>query len=180
MSLPMTAPKTTMIASEPRVDPKQFLMVSSRSSGPKPSRKTCSPDPPDVLGHLRRAALAFAREVEHRAPNELTTAWWRGDRDQTAVFVDYNQNARDHTIASAYSVRGNPEGTVSTPIRWDEVDDVGPRDCTIATVSSRFAELGDLHREMDAAAFDLHPLLAWADRDARNGHEVGPAPDPSA
>ena len=83
---------------------------------------------------VRRAALAFAREVERRAPDDVTTTWWRKDRDPAKLFVDYNQNARDHTIASAYSVRGVPEATVSTPIGWDEVDDVEPRDCTIATV----------------------------------------------
>jgi DNA ligase D len=76
------------------------------------------------FGDVRRAALAFAREVERRAPDLVTTTWWRKDRDPTKLFVDYNQNTRDHTIASAYSVRGNPEATVSTPIRWDEVDDV--------------------------------------------------------
>jgi DNA primase len=95
----------------------------------------------------------------------VTTTWWRKDRDPKKLFVDYNQNARDHTIASAYSVRGVPEGTVSTPIRWDEVDDVEPRDCTIATVPARFAELGDLHAGIDDAVFSLEPLLEWADRD---------------
>ncbi|MEV6899436.1 non-homologous end-joining DNA ligase [Amycolatopsis sp. NPDC051372] len=114
---------------------------------------------------VRRAALAFAREVERRAPDEVTTTWWRKDRDPKKLFVDYNQNARDHTIASAYSVRGVPEGTVSTPIRWDEVDDVEPRECTIATVPARFAELGDLHGGIDDAVFSLEPLLEWADRD---------------
>src|SRR6266700_4014389 len=72
---------------------------------------------------VRRAAHAFAREVERRAPGEVTTIWWRKDRDPATLFVDYNQNARDHTIASAYSVRGVPEATVSTPITWDEVND---------------------------------------------------------
>ncbi|WP_432856397.1 non-homologous end-joining DNA ligase [Amycolatopsis sp. CA-161197] len=114
---------------------------------------------------VRRAALAFAREVERRAPDEVTTTWWRKDRNPKKLFVDYNQNARDHTIASAYSVRGVPEGTVSTPIRWDEVDDVEPRECTIATVPARFAELGDLHAGIDDAVFSLEPLLEWADRD---------------
>ena len=75
---------------------------------------------------VRRAAHAFAREVERRAPDEVTTTWWRKDRDPTMLFVDYNQNARDHTIASAYSVRGVPEATVSTPIAWDEIDDGRP------------------------------------------------------
>jgi len=118
---------------------------------------------------VRRAALAFAREVERRAPAEVTTTWWRKDRDQGAVFVDYNQNARDHTIASAYSVRGVPEATVSTPITWDEVDDVMPGDFTIATVPARFAALGDLHAGIDGRAYSLQTLLEWAARDEREG-----------
>ncbi|MEV4312901.1 non-homologous end-joining DNA ligase [Actinocrispum sp. NPDC049592] len=113
---------------------------------------------------VRRAALAFAHEVERRAPNDVTTTWWRKDRDPALLFVDYNQNARDHTIASAYSVRGNPEATVSTPIRWDEIDDVNPNDFTIATVPSRFAELGDLHATIDDNAYTLDTLLEWADK----------------
>jgi DNA ligase D len=126
---------------------------------------------------VRRAALAFAKEVERRAPDDVTTTWWRKDRDPTKLFVDYNQNARDHTIASAYSVRGVPEATVSTPIRWDEVDDVEPRDCTIATVPARFAELGDLHAGIDDAAYSLDTLLEWADRDGldEDNATAGPA-----
>ncbi|MDQ7804615.1 non-homologous end-joining DNA ligase [Amycolatopsis sp. A133] len=123
---------------------------------------------------VRRAALAFAHEVERRAPDDVTTTWWRKDRDPRLLFVDYNQNARDHTIASAYSVRGNPEGTVSTPIRWEEIDDAEPGDFTIATVPARFAELGDLHAGIDDAVFSLDPLLEWADRD---GVEEPPDPD---
>ena len=106
---------------------------------------------------MRRAALAFAREVERRAPADATTVWWRKDRDPAKAFVDYNQNARDHTIASAYSVRGVVEGTVSTPIGWDELDDVDPRELTIATVPERFSRLGDLH-----AGIDDHGVLARA------------------
>lgn len=121
---------------------------------------------------VRRAALAFAREVERRAPDDVTTTWWRKDRDPRAVFVDYNQNTRDHTIASAYSVRGNPRGTVSTPIRWDEIADVEPQELTMATVPARFAELGDLHAGIDDVAHDLTPLLEWADRDEREGLDV--------
>ena len=128
------------------------------------------------FGEVRRAALAFAREVERRAPKDVTTTWWRKDRDPSAVFVDYNQNARDHTIAAAYSVRGTAEATVSTPITWDEVEDVEPDDCTIATVPERFARLGDLHASIDDLAHDLGPLLEWADRDEAEGHE--PPPDP--
>ena len=126
------------------------------------------------FGEVRRAALAFAREVERRAPHDVTTTWWRKDRDPAAVFVDYNQNARDHTIAAAYSVRGNAAGTVSTPVTWDEIADVEPQDCTIATVPERFAEVGDLHASIDDVAHDLTLLLEWAERDEAAGHE-GPA-----
>ncbi|MEQ4497612.1 non-homologous end-joining DNA ligase [Nocardioides kribbensis] len=127
---------------------------------------------------VRRAALAFAREVERRSPQDVTTTWWRKDRDPRAVFPDYNQNARDHTIAAAYSVRGLPDARVSTPIRWDEVDDADPRDFTIATVPARFAELGDLHAGLDDGehTFDLAPLLEWAARDERDG--ASPPADP--
>jgi DNA ligase D len=118
---------------------------------------------------VRRAALAFAREVERRAPADVTTTWWRKDRDPAALFVDYNQNARDHTMAAAYSVRGVPDARVSTPIRWAEVDDVDPAGFTIATVPTRFAELGDLHSGIDDAVFSIDELLEWADRDERAG-----------
>ena len=125
--------------------------------------------PDHGFGDVRRAALAFAREVERRIPDDVTTTWWRRDRDPEAVFVDYNQNARDHTIAAAYSVRGNDIGTVSTPFRWDELDDVEPRELTIATVPERYAALGDLHAGIDEAVFDIAPLLEWADRDEAAG-----------
>ncbi|GID26040.1 non-homologous end-joining DNA ligase [Paractinoplanes brasiliensis] len=127
---------------------------------------------------VRRAALAFAREVERRAPEDVTTTWWRKDRDPAKLFVDYNQNARDHTIASAYSVRGVPTATVSTPLTWDEIPDADPRDFTITTVPARFAELGDLHATIDDEHHSLEPLLEWAERDEKAGLE-GPA-DPSA
>jgi len=117
------------------------------------------------FAELRRAAHAFAREVERRAPDEVTTTWWRKDRDPAKLFVDYNQNTRDHTIASAYSVRGVPEATVSTPIAWAEIDTVDPSAFTIATVPARFADLGDLHAGIDDHAYSIAPLLAWADRD---------------
>jgi DNA ligase D len=117
---------------------------------------------------VRRAAHAFAREVERRADGLVDLNWWRKDRDPASIFVDYNQNARDHTIRSAYSVIGVPEGRVSTPIRWDEVADVDPREFTIATVPARFAELGDLHATIDDHVFDLTPLLEWADQDGQD------------
>jgi DNA ligase D len=133
--------------------------------------------PDHGFGDVRRAALAFAREVERRAPDEVTTTWWRKDRDPKALFVDYNQNARDHTMAAAYSVRGFADATVSTPITWDEIDDVDPRDCTMATVPARFAEIGDLHADIDAHPYALTELLAWATRDEASGAEDPPPPD---
>ncbi|MEU3471419.1 MULTISPECIES: non-homologous end-joining DNA ligase [unclassified Rhodococcus (in: high G+C Gram-positive bacteria)] len=126
-------------------------------------------DPAYGFKDLRRAALAFAREVERRAPEDVTTTWWRKDRDPSKLFVDYNQNARDHTIASAYSVRGNQQATVSTPISWDEVADVDPREFTMFTVPARFADLGDLHAGIDDAVFAIDELLEWAERDEHQG-----------
>ncbi|HET9102605.1 MAG TPA: non-homologous end-joining DNA ligase [Solirubrobacteraceae bacterium] len=131
-------------------------------------------EPRFSFAEVRRAALAFAREIERRAPDDVTTTWWRKDRDPAKVFVDYNQNARDHTIACAYSVRGHSAGTVSTPITWDEVADVEPAELTIATVPARFARLGDLHAGIDDRAFSLEPLLEWAQRDRI---ETPPDPD---
>ncbi|MFF0815862.1 non-homologous end-joining DNA ligase [Rhodococcus sp. NPDC003318] len=132
--------------------------------------------PPDHgFSDVRRAALAFAREVERRAPDDATTTWWRRERDPAALFVDYNQNARDHTMAAAYSVRGVPDARVSAPIRWDEIDDAKPADFTLASMPARFAQLGDLHAGIDDAPFDLAPLLEWAERDDREG--VAPPPE---
>jgi DNA ligase D len=135
-------------------------------------------EPTHSFSDLRRAALAFAREVERRAPDDVTTTWWRKDRDPTAVFVDFNQNARDHTMAAAYSVRGVPTATVSTPIRWDEIDDVEPLELTMATVPARFERLGDLHAGIDDAVFRIDELLDWAVRDEREG-ERPPDDDPA-
>ena len=132
-------------------------------------------------GHkdVRRAALAFAREVERRIPDDVTTTWWRKDRDPHKLFVDYNQNARDHTIAAAYSVRGVPDARVSAPVRWDEVDDADPEDFTITTMPARFAELGDLHADIDdpATTYDIAPVLEWAARDEAAGAETPAVPD---
>jgi DNA ligase D len=137
-------------------------------------------DPRWSFGDVRRAALAFAREVERRVPADATTTWWRKDREPDKVFVDYNQNARDHTIACAYSVRGVKTGTVSTPIRWDEIDAVIPSELTIATVPQRFAKLGDLHQSIDDAAFSLEPLLEWAQRDEHNALDDPGGPETDA
>jgi DNA ligase D len=126
---------------------------------------------------VRLGALAFAREVERRIPEAVTTTWWRKDRDPTTVFVDYNQNARDHTMAAAYSVRGVEAATVSTPITWDEIDGVEPGDCTMATVPRRFAELGDLHAGIDGSVFAIDELLDWARRDEQVGLVDAGVPD---
>lgn len=133
--------------------------------------------PEHSFSDVRRAALAFARAVERRVPDLATTTWWREDRDPSRLFLDYNQNTRDHTIAAAYSVRGNPHATVSATLRWDEIDDAQPDDFTIATMPDRFARLGDLHAGIDEAVFDIRPLLEWADREERSGAVTPPEPD---
>ena len=116
---------------------------------------------------VRRAALAFAREVERRVPELATTKWWKEERGER-VFVDFNQNARDRTIASAYSLRGKPGALVSTPITWAELPDVESTDFTILTVPPRFVELGDLHAAIDDVSVGIEPLLEWAERDERD------------
>jgi DNA ligase D len=131
---------------------------------------------PDV----RRAALAFAREVERRCPSESTTTWWRKDRDPAAVFIDYNQNARDHTMAAAYSVRGFPDGRVSAPLEWAEIEAVDPADLTVRTMPERFARLGDLHAMIDEQVFSIDPLLDWAARDERDGIQEPALPEPES
>lgn len=132
--------------------------------------------PEHGFADVRRAALAFAREVERRLPDEVTTTWWRRDRAPDAVFVDYNQNARDHTMAAAYSVRGTPTGQVSAPLHWAEIDTAEPGDFTIATMPARFAAVGDLHADIDTAVFDIAPLLDWAARDEARGIPVPEEP----
>ncbi|GAB3128658.1 non-homologous end-joining DNA ligase [Tsukamurella serpentis] len=122
-------------------------------------------EPRWTFAEVRRCALAFAREVERRAAGEATTVWWRKDRDPAAVFLDYNQNARDHTIAGAYSLRGTPIATASAPVTWEEIPRVHPDDFTIRTLPARFTELGDLTAEIDDRAFSLDTLVEWADRD---------------
>jgi DNA ligase D-like protein (predicted polymerase) len=111
---------------------------------------------------VRRAALALAREVERRAPQLATSKWWKEERH--GVFVDYNQNAKDRTIASAYSVRPTPDARVSAPLAWDEVADCEPADFTLATMPARFGKIGDRHAGIDAQAHSIEPLLELFDR----------------
>ncbi|MEU6673330.1 non-homologous end-joining DNA ligase [Streptomyces sp. NPDC046925] len=125
---------------------------------------------------VRRAAIACGRELERRMPDAVTTAWWKEERGER-IFVDYNQTARDRTIASAYSVRPRPNAPVSAPLRWDEVDDAVPEDFDIATMPERFAEIGDVHADMEQHAFSLEPLLDLAARDERD-HGMGDLPYP--
>ncbi|MEO3776885.1 non-homologous end-joining DNA ligase [Micromonospora sp. B11E3] len=117
---------------------------------------------------VRRATIALARELERRRPELVTTAWWKEQRG-ARVFVDYNQMARDRTIACAYSLRANAKATVSTPVTWDELSDVDPDDLHLGSVPARLAERGDPHAGIDDTPWDITPLLEWADRDATGG-----------
>lgn len=123
---------------------------------------------------VRRAALAFAREVERRAPALATSKWWKEERH--GVFLDYNQNAKDRTVAAAYSVRPKPDARVSAPLTWAELDDARPEDFTLATMPARFAVVGDRHGEIDSRAFSIEGLLDLSARHEREG--LGDAPWP--
>ena len=111
---------------------------------------------------VRRAALALAREIEKRAPKLATSKWWKEERH--GVFVDYNQNAKDRTVASAYSVRAKPDARVSAPLTWDEVDECDPADFTLASMPARFGKLGDLHAQIDQHAGSIDGLLELFER----------------
>ena len=123
---------------------------------------------------VRRAALALSRAVERRMPGLASSKWWKEERH--GVFLDYNQNAKDRTTCSAYSVRPLPDARVSTPLRWDEVPDCDPADFTVLTVPRRFAETGDPHAEIDATPGSLESLLELAAKDEAEG--LGDAPWP--
>ena len=123
---------------------------------------------------VRRAALTLARAIERRVPDLASSKWWKEERH--GVFLDYNQNAKDRTTCSAYSVRPLPDARVSTPLHWDEVPDCDPAEFTVLTIPKRFAELGDLHADMDAHAGGLEKLLELAAKDEADG--LGDAPWP--
>jgi DNA primase len=124
---------------------------------------------------VRRAGIALAREVERRSPDRITTAWWKEERG-TRVFLDYNQMARDRTIACAYSLRANARATASTPVTWDELTEVEPDDFDLRTVPKRFAGIGDPHAAIDEVAHDITPLLEWSLRDEKAGAGDMPYP----
>jgi DNA ligase D-like protein (predicted polymerase) len=127
-----------------------------------------------TFAEVRRAALALAREVERRAPGHATSKWWKEERH--GVFLDYNQNAKDRTVAGAYSVRPTPDARVSAPLAWDEIDACHPGDFTLATMPARFAALGDRHAGIDERRCSLEPLLELSARHEREGQGDAPWP----
>jgi len=131
-------------------------------------------EPRWTFDQVRRAALALAREVERRAPQLATSKWWKEERH--GVFLDYNQNAKDRTVASAYSVRPTPDARVSAPLTWDEIDDCDTRDFTLKTMPTRFAQEGDRHSDIDRHPCSLTTLLELSERHEREG--LGDAPWP--
>jgi DNA ligase D len=146
-----------------------------KTSGNRGIHVACRIEPNWDFPVVRRCALAFAREVERRLPKKVTTAWWKEERGKR-VFIDYNQNARDRTIASAYSVRGRPDATVSAPVTWDELPDVETEDFTLASMPKRFAKLGDVQAAIDDTVCDLNVLLEWVEREEAAGEGEAPYP----
>ena len=131
-------------------------------------------EPRWTFDQVRRAALALAREVEHRAPTIATSKWWKEERH--GVFVDYNQNAKDRTVAAAYSVRATPDARTSAPVTWEELESCDPADFTLKTMPERFAKIGDRHRGIDEHPGSLESLLEASERHEREG--LGDAPWP--
>jgi DNA ligase D-like protein (predicted polymerase) len=127
-----------------------------------------------TFDEVRRSALAFAREVERRAPGLATSKWWKEER--RGVFLDYNQNAKDRTVAAAYSVRPTPDARVSAPLTWEEIDSAEPGDFTLASMPSRFAHTGDVHAAIDRHVCSLERLLELSAMQERDG--LGDAPWP--
>jgi bifunctional non-homologous end joining protein LigD len=131
-------------------------------------------DPLWTYDQVRRAALALARDIERRVPALATTKWWKEERH--GVFIDYNQNAKDRTVAGAYSIRPTPDARVSAPLDWSEVADVDPADFTLVTMPKRFASNGDRHRDIDARSYSLTSLLELSQRHERDGEGDAPWP----
>ena len=150
------------------------LVAWPKTSGSRGIHVNVRIEPKWTFTEVRRAALALARAVERRAPGLASSKWWKEERH--GVFLDYNQNAKDRTTCSAYSVRPLPDARVSTPLRWDEVETCDPADFTVATVPARFAEIGDPNAGMDVHPGTLDALLEMAARDEASG--IGDAPWP--
>jgi hypothetical protein len=145
-----------------------------KTSGSRGMHVNARIEPRWTFDEVRRAALALSREIERRMPTLATSKWWKEER--RGVFLDYNQNAKDRTTCSAYSVRPLPDARVSAPLRWEEVPGCDPADFTVATMPQRFAAEGDPHADMDGAAGSLEGLLELAARDEAEG--LGDAPWP--
>ena len=145
-----------------------------KTSGSRGMHVNVRIEPRWTFTEVRRAALAFSREIERRAPALATSKWWKEERH--GVFLDYNQNAKDRTTCSAYSVRPVPDARVSAPLHWDEIPSCEPADFTVLTVPARLAAIGDPHAAMDEAAGSLERLLDLAARDEAAGLEDAPWP----
>ncbi|MBW3619053.1 MAG: DNA polymerase domain-containing protein [Actinobacteria bacterium] len=150
------------------------LVGYPKTSGSRGMHVICRIEPEGYVD-VRRAAVALAREVERRVPELATSSWWKEERGDR-VFLDYNQNLWDRTMACAYAVRAVPDARVSAPITWDEVADVEPRDLTVATMPARLADVGDLTADMDDAAGSIDGLLALAAADDDAGLPDLPLP----
>ncbi|HEY6122058.1 MAG TPA: non-homologous end-joining DNA ligase [Pyrinomonadaceae bacterium] len=150
------------------------LVGWAKTSGSRGMHVNVRIEPRWTFIQVRRAALALAREIERRAPTLATSKWWKEERH--GVFLDYNQNAKDRTTCSAYSVRPLPDARVSTPITWLEVPECDPADFTVLSVPMRFANLGDPHAQMDLAVGSLEKLLDLAARDEKSGLRDAPWP----
>jgi DNA ligase D-like protein (predicted polymerase) len=146
----------------------------AKTSGSRGMHVNVRLEPRWTFLEVRRAALALSREIERRAPKLATSKWWKEERH--GVFLDYNQNAKDRTTCSAYSVRPLPDARVSTPVSWQEVSDCEPADFNVLTVPARFAEIGDLHATMDEAPGRLEKLLELAAQDEASGPGDAPWP----
>ena len=145
-----------------------------KTSGSRGMHVNVRVEPRWTFTEVRRAAVAFSRAVERRAPSLASSKWWKEERH--GVFLDYNQNAKDRTTCSAYSVRPLPDARVSTPLHWNEVPDCDPADFTVFTVPERFSKLGNPHAEMDSSVGSLEKLLELAEKDESAG--LGDAPWP--
>jgi bifunctional non-homologous end joining protein LigD len=150
------------------------LVAWPKTSGSRGFHVYCRIEPRWTFGEVRRAAVALAREVERRAPDLATSKWWKEERH--GVFIDYNQNAKDRTVASAYSVRPVPDARVSMPLRWEEVPDCEPEAFTVDTVPERFARRGDAWEGIDAERGSLEPLLELAEQHEEAGFADAPWP----
>jgi DNA ligase D-like protein (predicted polymerase) len=168
-------PQVREVAAVVRATLADFGLVGwPKTSGSRGIHVNVRIEPRWTFPEVRRAALAFAREVERRAPQITTSKWWKEERH--GVFIDYNQNAKDRTVAAAYSIRPKPHAPVSAPLSWDEVPTANPADFTLRTMLARFAEVGDRHDGIDRQPCSLASLLELSAKHEREG--LGDAPWP--